>query len=662
MAPLSASVLVGTTSLANLSSARHRPPSLAPPRKEGWTEVWGGKECNQDDDGEGKSADSAPERPYLPPRYVTVLTEGCDEIAVRREGGKRRDELKAPALTLTQYRVAYFEQLVLRVCCIPHTVENSGYAAVESTGGLPYLLDTNDGNGSVKTDALPADQPVLVGRTQPGGMGSHFFQQCNAAGLLPSGSHIVDYLRLKHSHRMSNHVLFPEHLKGGKYWGDALAYETLIQEKLNYNLMALRYGCDPAWRGVYQPQCVNATLDPNGVRAAANGGVRRRAFFPLWAWYQAYSERALALHNLMPSTHATHFSTRGGLALELFRYNDHRHPTERKGPESDEGEDDTTEDEEVHQHHPFSSFVPSRAGGGGGDSGKVNVHRAMELAGMYYSALEERLAFTLDANDESGTSRYFLGTEKPTYVDVLLFAHLAEALCDVHLVLVLAKHSRLVKHFQRMHDRFFGKEYAAECAPNNRSGQGTEEVSTDWIQKNDAANALNAFNQIPVATSLKPKAKGPASLGEEGQDMVRAIRLMQQIAVHCHELALRDAAILRMEEGAERAVLESYDRPMGSRLYRWIMGGEVSFWGSGKQKSGDRDEGTNDEGDDDASRSGDEREKEPKMEEDSKQRIYREHVKRMKRDRRTHDELWLSGVVVTVVAALVISAVGKPKK
>ena len=139
---------------------------------------------------------------------------------------------------------------------------------------------------------------------------------------------------------------------------------------------------------------------------------------------------------------------------------------------------------------------------------------------------------------------------------------------------------------------------------------------------------------------------------------------MQQLAVHCHELdeSLRDAAILRMEESAERAVLESYDRSMGSRLYRWIMGGEASFWGSGKRKSGDRDEGANDEGDDDASRSGDEREKEPTTEEDSKQRIYREHVKRMKRDRRTHDELWLSGVVVTVVAALVVSAYGKQSK
>ena len=60
MAPLSTSTLtVGSTSLANVSSARHRPPSLAVQRKEGWTEVWGGKDkCinlggKSNDDGEG---------------------------------------------------------------------------------------------------------------------------------------------------------------------------------------------------------------------------------------------------------------------------------------------------------------------------------------------------------------------------------------------------------------------------------------------------------------------------------------------------------------------------------------------------------------------------------------------------------------------------------
>jgi len=156
---------------------------------------------------------------------------------------------------------------------------------------------------------------------------------------------------------------------------------------------------------------------------------------------------------------------------------------------------------------------------------------------------------------------------------------------------------------------------------------------------------------------------------EENCDMVHAIQLMQKLAVHCNELdeALRDAAALWLSEGEDKAVLESYHRPFGSRLYHWVMGGDVSFWGSGradistKEEAMD-DEDSDDEGDHGSQSSGEGEEKEPTSEEDAKQRMYQEHVKRMKRDRRTHDELWLSGVAVVVFASFVISAIGKSKK
>lgn len=51
---------------------------------------------------------------------------------------------------LTQHRVAWFEQIVLRMNYIPHSVENSGYAASESTGGLPYLLDHSCSSSGVE--------------------------------------------------------------------------------------------------------------------------------------------------------------------------------------------------------------------------------------------------------------------------------------------------------------------------------------------------------------------------------------------------------------------------------------------------------------------------------------------------------------------------------
>ena len=577
---------------------------------------------------------------------------------------------------------------------IPHAVENSGYAAMESTGGLPVLLDVSsksdnhkDGDvgrmgDSTKPDYVThwaeilseLDSPVFVGRNQPGGLGSSFFHHhqstkrsdtgklptisttsSHPSTFLPSGSHIVDYLRLKHSQTMKDNLLFPEHFNNNQgeqpslsLSGDAMAYETLIQEKLNYILQALRYGTDPAWEGVYKPQCIRATLDPNGEYAVANNGAKPKSFFSLFAWYQTYSERALAIHNLRPSTHAMAHSTHGGLALELFRYNDHRRRVNESKHEETK-EDEEGEEKEVHQHHPFASFFPSHGGGGGGDTGKVNVYRAMEWADRYYAALEGRLS-----SEQSEQSTFLLGTKKPTYVDAMLFAHLAEALCDVHLILVLAKHSRLMRYFQSMYVQYFGEEYAKTWQSQNSA------EPADWIQKNDIANALNAFNQIPEAKPTKNSTKGAVTL-DDGHDMAHAIQLMQTMAVHCNELdeALRDAAALRMVEGKEKAVLDSYHRPIGSRLYRWIMGGEIDIWGSGETKSVDADEAEH--GDDSQSEDGTNADKETTPEEDAKQRVMKEQMKRMKRDRRAQDELWMSGVVVAVAAVLVISASGKSK-
>ncbi|KAL7533221.1 hypothetical protein ACHAWF_004397, partial [Thalassiosira exigua] len=661
MAPLSASnILIGSTSLTNLSSSRHRPPSLASKREEGWTEVWGGKDRTGDDAGGG---DSPSEFPYLPPRYVTVIEGGDGEIET---SGKLCEG--PSALKLTQHRVAWFEQFVLRANFIPHVVENSGYACTESTGSFPCLLDLTSKKYEGDSDRRPSngdgewgcrwektlsqlDKPVLLGRNQPGGLGGSFFHQfsstnkpssaneLNLSSFLSSGSHIVDYLRLKHFHRMRNNLLFPEHMKGNPNCRDALAYETLIRDKLGYILLALRYGNDPAWEGVYRPQCIRARLDPNGEYALANGGASSKPFFPLWAWYQTYSERTLALHNLLPSSHAMHPSTHSGLSLELFRYNDYRHIG------------DEQEKSDVHQHHPFSSFVSSRGGTGGGDTSRVNVYRAVELAGMYYASLEERL----DACFQRDGAAYFLGTEEPTYIDALLFSHLAEALCDIHLVLILGKYSRLMQYFRWIYDKHFGKDYATALRTHGSGARTVEHA--DWIRKNDIANGLNAFNQIPEATSTKQVTKKVLSEDDTGHEMVHAIQLMQQMAVHCNEFdeALRDAATLRLAEGADRAVLESYHRPIGSRLYHWLMGSDINFWGSGCSKPSE-DKEHDSEGGNDGDDSNSDQGNESSREEDDKKRKYQDQLEKIKRDRRKNDELWLSGVVVAVAAALLMSA------
>ncbi|KAL7450478.1 hypothetical protein ACHAWC_002388 [Mediolabrus comicus] len=578
------------------------------------------------------------------------------------------------------------------MCYIPHTVENSSYAACESTGALPSFLDLDCGRvdntyheqrSSASTEAVvewgntwnkylsKLNRPVYIGRNQPGGLGSCFFHQVyNSSNenndetttatsirtmnnvmypswFISSGSHIIDYLRMKHSSLMNHHVLFPEHMQQQQQsqhnLGDAMAYETLIQDKLNYILLSLRYGNDPAWESVYKEQCIRASVDPNHsssllLKQQQHGQKKRRwRFFSLWAWYQTYSERTLALYNLIPSRYYVGGGNNNKLALDLFRYNDYRYG---------DGKERT------------SSDGASLNSVGGGDSGSVNVYRAMELADMYYASLEQKLMMAGGGGDDEDKSKtaatYFLGTSVPSYIDALLFSHLAEALCDVYLVLVLAKHPRLMKYFQDLYDQFFGEKYVDSLA----RGGGAGGVDVEWIKWNNVSNSLNAFNQIPETDSFRKKGLGVQD-GDNSNSMTHAITLMQQLAIHCHELdeAMRDAAALRLKGGMEQSVLAKQHRPIGSTLYRWLMGVEWSLWGSksslpkssitlddGKNKKNENDD---DDGED--------------KQGDSKEEMWRKHMEKVKRDRRYSDEVWVSGVVVTFLVALVFST-SKGKK
>lgn len=621
--------------------------------------MWGAKDCR---DPTGIENDrSVIMSPRSRSRFVTVVQDGCDYI----DGNDRiiskfieknsSDAQSLKLLKLTQHRPAWLEQIVLRMCYIPHAVRNSPYSAEESTGALPNLLDIRCGKSSIKKGLSNwneemsqwsktlsrLDKPVLIGRNHPGGLGSCFYNQHHklnktsqamALSFIPSGSHIVDYLRMRHG-EVHNQILF-EHI-------DMQPYTMLIQEKLDYILLALRYGNDPAWEMVYRPQCVQASLDPDGMRFSTSleksqteNTPKRvvKSFFSLWTWYQCYSERALALYNLIPSSYSVHPSTHGVLALELFRYNDHRFSHETKNLESSNAKTE----EKIHQHHLFSSYLPSYSGIGGGDSGKVNVCRAMEYADTYYTILEEKMTCISETSP-----CYYFGTEKPCYFDALLFAHLAEAICDVHLVLVLAKHSRLVQYFQRIYDRYFGEDYV-KLFESRHGG------NIDWILTNNLSNARNAYNQIPESTPTK-RTLSP----EDASEMTHAIQLMQQLAVHCHQLdeALKDAARSRLE-GGEKHVLEGYHRPMGSNLYKWCLG----FW-DGKRSEKNIDGHVHE---DQADRRTSE-DNNDEFKKDDVNRKWREQMEQMERDKRNGDETWVMGVIVAVFATVLISTASRTK-
>ena len=592
--------------------------------------MWGGKHCDEKNESEDEIS------PPRTSRYLTVLEDGCDYINTSTSNIKANTE-NIHSIKLKQHRPAWLEQIILRMSYIPHVVQNSSYSAEESTGALPLLLDLTCGqNGMDNSSNLVKgasdwpktlrhlNKPVLIGKTHPGGLGSSFYSQCNelnksTKSFLPSGSHIIDYLRLSHNN-MEDHVLFDN--------DDMLPYVTLIQEKLNYILLALRYGNDPAWEMVYRSQCIQASLDPNGNLVSADNKSKNdasskngvKSFFSLWTWYQAYSERSLSLYNLLPSACSMHPSTHNGLALELFQYNDYRHS-------SQSNHDDESSNEMSHQHHSFSSHLPSYAGVGGGNTGKVNTYRALEFASAYYTMLEKRITKLPES------SVYFFGTDIPSFFDAVLFAHLAEAICDVHLVLVLAKHSRLVQYFQKMYDQYFGSDY-------NKLFEGNNGSSTDWIRENNITNALNAFNQVPDSI---PSKNGLSQ--EQVAEMSNAIQLMQQLAVHCHDLdeALRDAAKTRLESG-EHTILANSHRPIGSILYKWCVG----LWeGNAKRNTDNNEKNCHPDG--------------KNGEKDHMRQKWKKQMERMETDARNSDETWVMGVIVAMIATVLVSVSSRTK-
>ena len=192
----------------------------------------------------------------------------CICLAILLQPIHRTNESSTPypsiPLTLSQHRVAWHEQLVLRVANVPHVVLNSSYLASETTGQLPYLRDV----GSISANSANTDDdgtnrpPALVGRRNPGGL-----LDPNPE-VIPSGSHIVDYLRSSsYSPSAHNIINLDEHLDDVQK-ADGLAYSTMITQTLNTVIAALRYGDYRAWEEVYRHQSITACLDPNGTDAA----------------------------------------------------------------------------------------------------------------------------------------------------------------------------------------------------------------------------------------------------------------------------------------------------------------------------------------------------------------------------------------------------------
>lgn len=337
--------------------------------------------------------------------------------------------------------------------------------------------------------------------------------------------------------------------------------------ELGIVLKSLRYGHDIIWDGIYKGQCIKAHLYPNGdsnevIAIGAQSYYDKRGWSFL-TWFQIWAERIVA----------------------------------RKEVESDS---------------IGKTLIQEKDGLG---NKQVNVNKALAMAAEVYSSLDWKI----------GQSSYgnLLDTEELSLVDILLFGHLADALCDIHLVTTLVEYKYLITFFQNTYETYFGKKYHISYAAEGRD--------TTWIKWNDRVNALNQFNRIPM-NDVERKIRDTLDSGGY-QD---AIKIMQSVALHCHDLreVLADVALLREKE-EKLYGSDSVPRSLvGQWLHKVRMGGElkVDLEEAEEEKAKQRDE------DDDMTK------KNEKL------------MKKVLREAKRNDELWITGTIVATLLGIFASS------
>jgi hypothetical protein len=228
---------------------------------------------------------------------------------------------------------------------------------------------------------------------------------------------------------------------------------------------------------------------------------------------------------------------------------------------------------------------------------KKSIHQLLERANEAYYAIDRQLLCIIkEQNETKPHNNYLLGTDRPALVDVLLWAHLAEALCDVHLVVLLASYPRLIKYFQDMYQSYFS------------SFEGEPNVTRAWKEWNEKQNFSNAFQKIPT---LSKRNQTQCSMFKDAVDLMQKSSLQKE---NLQEV-LDTVKVLRVEERRQKPrELESFP------LYRWSMG-ETS-------------------------------EREPTVAEKEQDNPLR---RKLLRDQVRNDQMWISGIFcISAVAVILI--------
>jgi hypothetical protein len=206
-------------------------------------------------------------------------------------------------------------------------------------------------------------------------------------------------------------------------------------------------------------------------------------------------------------------------------------------------------------YQAWSERVMARKGLMGLGLNATSVDNAKKEARNAYAILEQQLA------QQGDGSFFLLDTSQPVLVDVMLWAHLAEALCDVNLVVILADFPRLINYFHFIHKKYFAT--------------SSESMSSRWQVWNKHQNSINCFHQIPLDAD--------GGQAEKLKDLKNALELIQALSAH-------DRDLLKLLQEAKEVRAQELARNRGQELSRDPGGAETESDGEQKPKLTDAQE------------------------------------------------------------------------
>lgn len=420
-------------------------------------------------------------------------------------------------ICLTQHRVAWLEQLVLRIKGIPHVVLNSPYSSCEATGPLPFVqgYDKN------------LKHSFLVGRTHPTNTRN---ESCDYPTILSSSpgcssSDILLFLRVEHNIDLDCDLVMDDGDSSTDsrliskltvlQCSDRLAYFSLIHEDLHPTFQAIQFCDEISYNTCYLPTSKQIMKTMTTKKTCTN---KDNKYFNLISvlyhplhYLQSFFQRASAL-SYIQSRYSSHFWRNNIL------------------------------------------FTKKTCG-----QQQVNFLAAISHINDIYSILNNRLkmksTIQVEEDGDGGRGRqqhqqqqplFLLGTPYPTNVDAVLFAHLAEALTDVHVLPILSQYETLMDFFQIIFHTYFGPNY--RFPPSSPNEEVDHVCMEELVKRNNATNYRNAsgthvYNSIQV-------------------DAASILRL------HLNKNSLWDAATVQQQQ---------YDHfnGGGETIHRWLMDGGI---------------------------------------------------------------------------------------